>query len=50
MSYVQGCAAGTIAISECSLVWQLAVIAGLLLAAIAALAVLRMRSAVVSQV
>lgn len=35
MSYVQACAAGNLAFSECSPVWQFAVIAALLTMAIA---------------
>ena len=44
MSYVQGCAAGAIRFNECGPVWQLALIAGLLVAAVAALLLMRWRA------
>jgi hypothetical protein len=43
VSYVQACGTGKLALSECAAVWQMGVIGLLLVSAIAALLVLRMR-------
>lgn len=43
VSYVQACGTGKLALSECGAVWQMGVIGLLLVSAIAALLVLRMR-------
>lgn len=41
--YIQACTSGRLPVSECGPVWQLSVIAAFLVAAVAALLVLRMR-------
>lgn len=43
LAYVQACAGGTLGASECGPIWQLGVIAALLVAAILTLAVLQLR-------
>lgn len=43
VSYVQACGTGKLALAECGAVWQMGVIGLLLVSAIAALLVLRMR-------
>jgi len=43
-TYVQSCTGGKLALSDCGPVWQLGIIAVLLLSAITALIVLRIRS------
>jgi hypothetical protein len=44
VTYVQSCTSGLLGPSECGPIWQLLVIGALLLAAITALLVLRLRS------
>jgi hypothetical protein len=44
VTYVEGCAKGVIGLGECGPVWQLGLIAGLLIAAILALAAIRLRA------
>jgi maltodextrin utilization protein YvdJ len=44
VSYIKACTSGKLAFSECGPVWQLFVIAAFLVAAVAVLLVLRMRS------
>jgi hypothetical protein len=46
VAYVEGCAKGAIRLSECGPVWQLGIIAGLLVTAIVALGAMRLRAAV----
>lgn len=43
LSYVQYCASGRLALSECGPVWQMGVIAGFLVLSVAALLFLRIR-------
>ena len=43
LAYVQSCASGALSASECGPIWQLGVIAGLLVVAIVTLAVLQFR-------
>ena len=43
LAYVQSCTAGDLGMSECGPVWQLGIIAALLLIAIVTLALLRLR-------
>jgi H+/Cl- antiporter ClcA len=43
VSYIQACTSGKLPVSECGPIWQLFVIAAFLVAAIAALLVLRLR-------
>lgn len=43
LSYVQSCASGRIALSDCGPVWQMGVIAGLLVISVAALLFVRFR-------
>ena len=45
LAYVQSCTNGTLGMAECGPIWQLGVIAALLLVAIIALAALRLRRA-----
>ena len=42
-TYVNSCVSGKLAISDCSVVWQLGVIAGLLVLAVSTLIALRIR-------
>lgn len=49
IEYVRSCTAGALRISDCGPVWQLAVIAAFLIAAIVALVVIRLRAAVRAQ-
>ena len=44
LNYVQGCASGKLSLSECGPIWQMAVIAALLVFAVAALLILRLRA------
>jgi hypothetical protein len=44
VTYVQTCASGKLGVSDCGPVWQLSVIAALLLIAIVTLLILRLRS------
>ena len=44
MGYLQACTGGQLPMSECGPVWQLGIIAALLISAIAVLTVLRLRS------
>ncbi len=44
VTYVQTCASGKLGVSDCRPVWQLSVIAALLLIAIVTLLVLRLRA------
>jgi hypothetical protein len=44
IDYVQSCTAGALGMSDCGPVWQLSVIAGFLVLAVAALVVLRLRA------
>ena len=44
LTYVQSCASGKLAVSDCGPIWQMAVIAVFLLAAVVTLLVLRLRS------
>ena len=44
--YIRGCASGAIKIGECGPVWQLTIIALLLLAAIVALVFMRIRASI----
>ena len=44
VTYIQACTSGKLPFSECGPIWQLFVIAAFLVAAIAALLVLRMRA------
>ncbi|HEY7657998.1 MAG TPA: hypothetical protein VH881_14110 [Burkholderiales bacterium] len=46
IEYVRSCTAGTLGMTDCGPVWQLGVIAALLVIAVAALVVLRVRAAV----
>jgi hypothetical protein len=46
VTYVQTCASGKLGVSDCGPVWQLSVIAALLLIAIVTLLVLRLRARV----
>jgi hypothetical protein len=46
IEYVRSCTAGTLGTFDCGPVWQLGVIAALLVIAIAALVVLRVRAAI----
>jgi hypothetical protein len=48
VTYVQTCASGKLGVSDCGPVWQLSVIAALLLIAIVTLLVLRLRARFVS--
>jgi hypothetical protein len=48
VTYVQTCASGKLGVSDCGPVWQLSVIAALLLIAIVTLLVLRLRARSVS--
>jgi hypothetical protein len=48
LTYVQTCASGKLGVSDCGPVWQLSVIAALLLIAIVTLLVLRLRARFVS--
>jgi hypothetical protein len=43
LAYVQSCASGALGATECGPIWQLGVIAGLLLVSIATLAILQLR-------
>jgi hypothetical protein len=43
LSYVQSCASGRLALSDCGPIWQMGIIAVLLLAAVITLAALRFR-------
>jgi hypothetical protein len=43
LAYLQSCTSGALGISECGPVWQLGVIAGLLVIALIALAALHLR-------
>jgi hypothetical protein len=43
LAYVQSCANGALGMAECGPIWQLGVIAGLLVIALIALAVLQLR-------
>jgi hypothetical protein len=43
LAYVQSCTAGDLGMAECGPVWQLGIIAALLLTAIVTLALLRLR-------
>jgi hypothetical protein len=45
VEYVRSCTAGALGMSDCGPVWQLGVIAGLLVLAISTLVVLRLRAA-----
>ena len=44
LNYVQSCASGKLAVSDCGPIWQMAVIAVFLLVAVTALLVVRFRS------
>jgi hypothetical protein len=44
IEYVRSCTAGALGMSDCGPVWQLSVIAGFLVLAVAALVVLRVRA------
>ena len=44
LTYVQSCTSGKLGMSDCGPIWQMAVIAAFLLAAVATLLVLRFRS------
>lgn len=44
IEYVRSCTAGSLGMSDCGPVWQLGVIAGLLVLAISTLVVLRLRA------
>lgn len=44
IEYVRSCTAGALGMSDCGPVWQLGVIAGLLVLAISTLVVLRLRA------
>jgi len=46
LSYVQVCASGKLAMAECGPMWQMAIIAVLLVLAVAALLILRLRAGV----
>lgn len=43
-TYVQACTSGRLPLSECGPVWQLGIIAGLLVCAVLALVILRLNS------
>jgi len=45
IEYVRSCTAGSLGVSDCGPVWQLGVIAALLVIALVALVVLRLRAA-----
>jgi hypothetical protein len=49
VEYVRSCTAGSLGMSDCGPVWQLSVIAGLLVIAVAALVILRVRAVAVSR-
>ena len=49
IEYVRSCTAGALGISDCGPVWQLAIIAAVLMAAIVTLLVLRLRATVRAQ-
>ena len=49
IEYVRSCTAGSLGVSDCGPVWQLGVIAALLVIAIVALVVLRLRAAARAQ-
>lgn len=49
IEYVRSCTAGALRISDCGPVWQLAMIAAFLVAAIVTLLILRLRAAVRAQ-
>jgi hypothetical protein len=44
IEYVRSCTAGSLGMSDCGPVWQLSVIAGFLVIAVAALVILRVRA------
>jgi len=49
VEYIQSCTAGALGMSDCAPVWQFGIIVALLIAAITALVILRLRAAVRAQ-
>ncbi len=49
IEFVRSCTGGALGVSDCGPVWQLSVIAGLLVIAVAALVILRMRAVIVGR-
>jgi hypothetical protein len=49
IEYVSSCTAGALGMSDCGPVWQLTVIAGFLVVAVAALVILRVRAVAISR-
>jgi hypothetical protein len=49
VNYVQACASGRLAMTECGPIWQMGVIAALLVLAVAALLFLRLRAGAAPQ-